>query len=92
MTSVRNRLPLLSGNRWLVVLFIVLLIAACSPKTRWVSNPANKPVNKPAAATACAAACKNVRHLRQRFRLFRCYYLSGWIISAPEYLYTRYQP
>ena len=48
MTSVRNRLPRLSGNRWLVVLFIVLLIAACSPKTRWVSNPANNPANKPA--------------------------------------------
>jgi len=49
MTSVRNRLPPLSGNRWLIVLFSALLISACSPKTRWVSNPANNPVeNKPA--------------------------------------------
>ncbi|WP_461453567.1 ABC transporter substrate-binding protein [Mucilaginibacter sp.] len=43
MTSVRNRLPQLSGNRWLLGLFTVLLIGACSPKTRWVSNPVNKP-------------------------------------------------
>ena len=43
MTSVRNRLLPLSGNRWLIGLFTVLVIGACSPKTRWVSKPVNKP-------------------------------------------------
>ena len=43
MTSVRNRLLPLSGNRWLIGLFTVLAIGACSPKTRWVSKPVNKP-------------------------------------------------
>ena len=47
MTSVRNRLPQLSGNRWLLGLFTVLVISACSPKTRWVSSPVNKPVTAP---------------------------------------------
>jgi hypothetical protein len=39
MTSVRNRLPLLSGNRWLPFICIPLLAAACSPKVRTVSAP-----------------------------------------------------
>jgi ABC-type branched-subunit amino acid transport system substrate-binding protein len=47
MTLVRNRLPQLSGNRWLLGLFTILVIGACSPKTRWVSNPVNKPVETP---------------------------------------------
>jgi len=48
MTSVRNRLPQLSGNRWLIGLFAALLIGGCSPKTRWVSKPVNKPAERPA--------------------------------------------
>jgi hypothetical protein len=39
MTSVRNHLPLLSGNRWLFFVGIVLLAAGCSPKVRSVSTP-----------------------------------------------------
>jgi len=42
MTSVRNRLPLLSGNRWLPFICIPLLVAACSPKVRTASAPAVK--------------------------------------------------
>jgi hypothetical protein len=48
MTSVRNRLPQLSGNRWLLGLFAVLVIGACSPKTRQVPHPVNKPAEAPA--------------------------------------------
>ena len=53
MTSVRNRLQLLSGNRWLLVLFIVLVVSACSPKLRPVAvqpkpQPANPVANQPA--------------------------------------------
>lgn len=43
MTSVRNHLPQLSGNSWLLGLFAVLAIGACSPKKHLVSSPANKP-------------------------------------------------
>jgi len=46
MTSVRNRLLPLNGNRWLIGLFTVLAVGACSPKTRWVSKPVNKPAEK----------------------------------------------
>ena len=45
MTSAPNRLPQLSGNRWLVFLLITLIVGACSPKVRWVSHPAGKPVD-----------------------------------------------
>ncbi|MFD2870945.1 ABC transporter substrate-binding protein [Mucilaginibacter ximonensis] len=38
MISVRNHLPLLSGNKWFIILGIVLL-AACSPKVRPVVTP-----------------------------------------------------
>ena len=47
MTSVRNRLPQLNGNRRLVIGFITLLLAACSPKVRIVPTPVNKPVEHP---------------------------------------------
>jgi hypothetical protein len=43
MILVRNRLPQLNGNRWLLVL-IVLILSACSPKVRWVSKPTAPPV------------------------------------------------
>jgi len=42
MTSVRSRLPRLSGNRWLPFVCIPLLAAACSPKVRPVSASAAK--------------------------------------------------
>src|ERR1700744_1077606 len=49
MTSVRNRLLHLNGNRWLTVLFIALFLNACSPKVRTVPTPVNKPAEqKPA--------------------------------------------
>jgi ABC-type branched-subunit amino acid transport system substrate-binding protein len=56
MTSVRNRLLPLNGNRWLISLFTVLAIGACSPKRRWVS----KPVSKPAESNAPPPAPKPV--------------------------------
>jgi len=43
MTSVRNRLLPLNGNRWLIGLFAVLAIGACSPKTRPVAKIVSKP-------------------------------------------------
>jgi hypothetical protein len=52
MTSVRNRLLPLSGNRWLIGLFTVLTIGACSPKVRRVPNPVNKPAESPAPLPA----------------------------------------
>src|SRR6185312_14611335 len=42
MTSARNPLPLLSGNRWLFLVCIALLAAACSPKVRPVVTKAPK--------------------------------------------------
>src|ERR1700761_3760003 len=47
MTSVRNRLPQLNGNRRLVIGFMILLLAACSPKVRTVPAPVSKPVEQP---------------------------------------------
>jgi hypothetical protein len=38
MTSVRNHLPPLSGNRWLFFIGIAMLAAGCSPKVRPVST------------------------------------------------------
>ncbi|MHB8206835.1 ABC transporter substrate-binding protein [Mucilaginibacter sp.] len=52
MTSVPSRLLPLNGNRWLIGLFTVLAIGACSPKTHWVSKPVNKPAERPAAHPA----------------------------------------
>jgi hypothetical protein len=52
MTSVRNHLLPLSGNRWLIGLFTVLTIGACSPKVRRVPNPVNKPAESPAPPPA----------------------------------------
>ena len=40
MTSVRNRLLLLSGNKWLFFVGIVLLAAGCAPKVRPVATSA----------------------------------------------------
>jgi len=48
MISVRNRLQLLSGNRWLLFLAIALIASACSPKLRPVSvQPKIKEAEKP---------------------------------------------
>ncbi|WP_214069895.1 hypothetical protein [Mucilaginibacter sp. dw_454] len=50
MTSVRNRLPPLSGNKRLIFLGIALLAAACSPKLRPVvvtPKTQTEPVAKP---------------------------------------------
>ncbi|MEO7214052.1 ABC transporter substrate-binding protein [Mucilaginibacter sp.] len=55
MTSVRSHRPLLSGNKWFIVL-VALLVGACSPKVRTVpvaTKPvAEKPVAKPEKAPA----------------------------------------
>lgn len=49
MISVRSRLRLLSGNRWLIFVIIGLIAAACSPKVRPVSTqPVKKEPAKPA--------------------------------------------
>ncbi|MGZ4000307.1 MAG: ABC transporter substrate-binding protein, partial [Mucilaginibacter sp.] len=68
MTSARNRLPLLSGNRWLLLVCIALLAAACTPKLHPVVNNApkteppvvakepEKPAAKPVAATTTSIA------------------------------------
>jgi hypothetical protein len=40
MTSVRNRLLLLSGNKWLFFVSIALLAASCSPRVRPVATSA----------------------------------------------------
>ncbi|MDB5137082.1 MAG: amino acid transporter substrate-binding protein [Mucilaginibacter sp.] len=42
MTSVRNHLLQLSGNKWIFIVCTALLAAACSPKVRPVSAPAKK--------------------------------------------------
>lgn len=48
MTSVVNRLPPLSGNRWFIFLFIALLGAACSPKLQPVAvRPVTREPEKP---------------------------------------------
>ena len=62
MISVRNRLPRLSGNRWLLFLVTVLIAAACSPKVQPVAvhqpvkkapeQPAIRPEKKEVAAAA----------------------------------------
>jgi ABC-type branched-subunit amino acid transport system substrate-binding protein len=48
MISVRNHRPLLSGNKWLIYLWITLVAAACSPKLQPVQAPV-KPAEKPVA-------------------------------------------
>jgi hypothetical protein len=47
MTSVRNRLPPLSGSRGLLFLVIALIVGACSPKLRPVPTPIKPPVAAP---------------------------------------------
>ncbi len=48
MTSVPNRLPPLSGNRWFLFLILALVVAACSPKFQPVAvQPVKKEVEKP---------------------------------------------
>jgi hypothetical protein len=49
MISAPNHQPPLSGNRWLLFVFIALIAAACSPKVRPVSQPVNKQAEKPVA-------------------------------------------
>src|SRR5271156_6756336 len=39
MISAPNRLPPLSGNRWLLYVIIALITGACSPKIRPVQAP-----------------------------------------------------
>jgi hypothetical protein len=61
MISVLNRLPQLSGNRWLLVLSAALFIGACSPKVRRVTPPPPAvpiAVNPPAPKTAPAPPAK----------------------------------
>jgi ABC-type branched-subunit amino acid transport system substrate-binding protein len=63
MISVRNRLPRLSGNRWLLFLTIALVAAACSPKLRPVTEQPKEPEKpivktQPAAPTVKPAAPK----------------------------------
>lgn len=50
MISVRNHRPLLSGNKWLLIL-VVALAAACSPKTRPVGKGTTKPTDKTTGTT-----------------------------------------
>ena len=49
MTSVQNRLPQLSGNRWLIIAIMAVVFGACSPKVRPVAPhpPVEKPVEQP---------------------------------------------
>jgi hypothetical protein len=49
MISVRNHPPPLSGNKWLLFLFIALVAGACSPKIK--REPAKLPAEKPVAQT-----------------------------------------
>jgi ABC-type branched-subunit amino acid transport system substrate-binding protein len=49
MTSVRNRLLQLSGNKWLI-LVIALILGACSPRIRTVPQPPVKKPEKPVVA------------------------------------------
>ena len=46
MISAQNHQPLLSGNKWLLYLWITLVAAACSPKLQPVQAPV-KPAEKP---------------------------------------------
>jgi len=48
MTSARNRLPLSSGNRYLLFVCIALLAAACSPKVRPVAPAPTQAKDQPA--------------------------------------------
>jgi hypothetical protein len=83
MISVQNHLPQLSGNKWLIVLGIALLLAACSPKVRPVVAPPKtepEPVVKPEAKTK-AGTGKAINHchvaalcfgpFKPRIRLYR---------------------
>jgi hypothetical protein len=51
MTSVRNRLLQLSGNKWLLFFITALVLAACSPKVRQVA-PVKKPTDTDAGKPA----------------------------------------
>ena len=61
MISVQNHRPLLSGNKWLLYLWITLVAAACSPKLQPVQAPvksAEKPVVKAPEQPSVKAAQK----------------------------------
>jgi ABC-type branched-subunit amino acid transport system substrate-binding protein len=45
MTLVQNRLPPLSGNKWLIFVITGLMLAACSPRIRPVVTPVAKNVD-----------------------------------------------
>ena len=57
MISAQNHLPLLSGNKWLLYLWITLVAAACSPKLQPVQAPV-KPAEKPIAKAPETAPIK----------------------------------
>src|SRR5437879_626405 len=69
MTSVRNHLPPLSGNRWLFFVGIAILAAGCSPKVRPVSttvkteNPIAKKGSEKAAEKSVAARVSTISML-----------------------------
>lgn len=50
MISVQNHRPQLSGNKWLLIL-VIALVAACSPKTRPVGKGTTKPTDKTTGTT-----------------------------------------
>jgi len=49
MTSVQNRLPQLSGNKWLIIVIAAVVFGACSPKVRPVAPhpPVEQRVEQP---------------------------------------------
>jgi ABC-type branched-subunit amino acid transport system substrate-binding protein len=68
MISVRNHLPLLSGNRRLIYLLIALIGAACSPKLQPVAvqskkNETEKPVEKKQAPNVVKPAAPKVSNI-----------------------------
>jgi ABC-type branched-subunit amino acid transport system substrate-binding protein len=47
MISVQNHRPQLSGNKWLLYLWVALIAGACSPKLQPVSAPVKSQTEKP---------------------------------------------
>ncbi len=64
MTSVRNRLLLLSGNKWLFFASIALLFAGCSPKVRPVAAPEKKTNEKAVAKKEAEKAAEKPSETR----------------------------
>src|ERR1700748_1847776 len=61
MTSVRNRLQPLSGNRWYLFAIIALVTAACSPKVRTVTVQPPPTHNEPEKQVTVTPAPKAVK-------------------------------